>query len=178
MKKLTKETKEKISMGLKRAYKEGRINKIIWNKGKKLSKEHRKKLSVAKKDYTPWNKGLKGINKGNTNGFKKGHHPWNKGKIGTQIGEKHWNWKGGITKENKRIRSTGKWKEWRKEVFKRDNYTCQECDKKGGYLHPHHPIPVKECLALNWKEEIFDIDNGVTLCASCHLTTEKHKGVI
>lgn len=30
-----------------------------WNKGKKLSPEHRAKLSEAKKDYIPWNKGIR-----------------------------------------------------------------------------------------------------------------------
>ena len=38
----------------------GMFNKTPWNKGKKLSKEHRENLSKAHKGQTPWNKGKKG----------------------------------------------------------------------------------------------------------------------
>lgn len=34
---------------------------VAWNKGKKLSEEHKMKMSMAKKGKTPWNKGLKSI---------------------------------------------------------------------------------------------------------------------
>jgi len=30
---------------------------------------------------------------------------------------------------------------WREKVFKRDNYTCQVCGKKGGYLIADHIKP-------------------------------------
>jgi len=61
-----------------------------------------------------------------------------------------------------------------KKFFERDEFICQNiickfCKNKGGfYLHPHHIIPVKECLQLDWKEEVFDIDNGLTLCIQSH----------
>lgn len=42
--------------------------KTSWNKGKKLSIDHRQKLSEARKGKTPWNKGLKGA-----------QEAWNKG---------------------------------------------------------------------------------------------------
>ena len=34
--------------------------------------------------------------------------------------------------------STKEYKEWRKAVFERDNYTCQDCGEKGVYLEAHH----------------------------------------
>lgn len=54
------------------------------------------------------------------------------------------------------------YKEWRKKVFKRDNYTCRECGEKR-YLQAHH---IKQ-VAL-FPELMFDVDNGETLCKECH----------
>lgn len=59
-------------------------------------------------------------------------------------------------------------KEWRRKVFERDDYTCQECGEKGGKIHAHHIEP--------WSEEPskrLEIDNGITLCIECH--SEKHE---
>ena len=62
--------------------------------------------------------------------------------------------------------------EWRKGVYKRDNYTCQKCgDNKGGNLVAHH------LDGYHWnKEHRTDINNGVTLCVSCHKSFHKTYG--
>ena len=39
-------------------------------------------------------------------------------------------WKGGLTSINAIIRSSLEYRLWRESVFKRDNWTCQECGKK------------------------------------------------
>jgi len=78
--------------------------------------------------------------------------------------EKHPMWKGGITEENHLARCSVEFKEWRKKVFERDNYTCQECGATKSYLHPHH---IKE-FAI-YKELRYDANNGITLCKNCHL---------
>ena len=53
---------------------------------------------------------------------------------------------------------------WRREVFKRDNFTCQCCgDKKGGNLRSHHIFNYMEN-----KEKRIDVENGITLCDKCH----------
>lgn len=53
---------------------------------------------------------------------------------------------------------------WRKEIFMRDNHTCQICYEKGGELNAHH------LNGYNWHESgRYDINNGVTLCKKCHL---------
>jgi hypothetical protein len=59
-------------------------------------------------------------------------------------------------------RLTKKAIKWRNEVFKRDNYTCQECGKKG-QLNAHHIKP----WAHN-ENDRYDLNNGITLCLECH----------
>lgn len=98
------------------------------------------------------------------------------------------NWRGGITDLYELIRKSEQSKEWKKKVFARDNYTCQECGSKKE-IEVHHikefslifreflqlynqfsPIEDKETLlrlALTY-ELFWDIDNGETLCYKCH----------
>lgn len=80
-----------------------------------------------------------------------------------QVGDANAMWKGGITKKSRLERNSDEWKIWRESVFERDNYTCQKCMKRGRTLHPHHIKKRCDCPEL-----IFDINNGITLCNSCH----------
>jgi hypothetical protein len=100
----------------------------------------------------------------------------------------------GIPRENYdlalAIRFLFKYSKWRTQVFKQDNYTCQECSSNGhGDLEAHHlkpfsiilkeflnlysnysPIEDKETLlqlAINYKD-FWNLDNGQTLCKKCH----------
>ena len=61
------------------------------------------------------------------------------------------------------IRRSSEYQKWRKAVFKRDNYICQECLKKGNYLEAHHIKPF-----ANYPDLRFEIENGLTLCKDCH----------
>ena len=129
--------------------------------------------------------------------FKKGHIPWSKGKKcpwvsernrimnRLRVGEKHWNWKGGISKIDKRIREMPEYKQWRSDVFQRDNWTCQTCGKRGCYLTVHHIKSfhsiIRENKITTTEEarkckELWDINNGVTLCEKCHKLTDNYKG--
>ena len=123
-----------------------------------------------KKGNIPWNKGLKGCRAGISNTWKIGVTPWNKGLKGFLAGETHYNWKGGISSVSHKLRTSRTWKEWRTKVFNRDDYTCQKCKRKGGFLHPHHLKSVKECIATNNIDLVFEVDNGQTLCKECHMT--------
>jgi len=82
-------------------------------------------------------------------------------------GENNGNWKGNISEQAVKHRMRGGllWKKWRESIFERDNYRCLDCGK-GGYLEPHHIIP----LRVNMKKS-FDINNGITLCRPCHKKT-------
>ena len=78
-------------------------------------------------------------------------------------GDRHPQWKGGITPKNSTIRLSLAMKLWRESVFQRDKYTCQGCGKCGGNLNAHHILGFAE-----HPEARFDIENGATLCEPCH----------
>ena len=86
-------------------------------------------------------------------------------------GEKHWSWKGGISRGYKEGYWSKEYLQWRKLVFERDGYKCQVCRKGGGYLTAHH---IKSWA--HYPKLRFDIDNGITLCENCHSLTDNYKG--
>lgn len=67
-------------------------------------------------------------------------------------------------KNNRKVKSK-EYEEFRKKVLERDNYTCQECGSTNR-LQVHHIKSKHE-----FPELIFDIDNCVTLCITCHSKT-------
>ena len=129
--------------------------------------------------------------------FKKGHKipewqrqkmlgrlPFNKGIERPEIqGPNHHNWKGGTTGLRAAIRTTTKYKKWRAEVFKRDKYTCQKCGKRGRRLQVHHIKPFYKIMEDNKLKtveqakkckELWDMENGTTLCIPCHKQTDSY----
>lgn len=68
-----------------------------------------------------------------------------------------------------KLRLTPQYKSWRKAVLKRDNYTCQMCGGKSTNLHVHHIKAFSKYSLLQ-----INIQNGITLCETCHRTL--HKG--
>lgn len=149
-KKRSQETKDKIGNA---------------NRGHVMSQEQRTAISLRHKGRV-WSESEK---------MKlRGRIPWNKGKtLDAVVGEKHWNWKGGKTPENLKIRKSAKYKTWRRHVFNRDNYTCQACGKRGGKLNADHVMPFSM-----YPDVRFEILNGQTLCVPCHkLTPSFSQGV-
>ena len=93
-------------------------------------------------------------------------------------GAKHPRWKGGITPIYKAVRQTFEYRNWRKNVFERDNYTCQSCGVRSGngatiILNADHIKP----FAL-FPELSFEVSNGRTLCTPCHKMTDTYGGKI
>ncbi|MCK9370945.1 hypothetical protein M0R04_13625 [Candidatus Dojkabacteria bacterium] len=95
-------------------------------------------------------------------------------------------WKGGITPIMKFLRTCTRYIQWRADVFTKDNFTCVWCGAKSGNgkaveLNADHIKPFYVILreykitdienALKC-EELWDINNGRTLCRQCHMTTE------
>lgn len=67
------------------------------------------------------------------------------------------------TEERIRDRKYPEYQKWRRDVFSRDDYTCQCCGEVGRKLNAHHI----ESYSRN-KDLRTDINNGITLCESCH----------
>jgi len=95
-------------------------------------------------------------------------------------GKNHPNWKGGVTALRKKVQNLTEYKEWRKAVFVRDDYTCQKCGVRGGYLNADHiksySVIIQEHRLRTIDQakncqELWDVSNGRTLCLFCHRKT-------
>lgn len=82
-------------------------------------------------------------------------------------GENHPSWTGGL---NERLLFCGKqeYKNWRINVFKRDNFKCVCCGNKK-QLEAHHLYGFSEYPVAR-----IIIGNGITLCKNCHNTSIKN----
>ena len=88
--------------------------------------------------------------------------------------EKHYNWKGGITDKIQVIRNSKKHQKWSMLVYKKYLFKCQKCNihcMKGNII-AHHIKPFKE-----YEELRFDVNNGVTLCRSCHINLHRQRRI-
>lgn len=160
----------------KQGFQRGDLNpsrsKSIWNKGRKMTDEEKKAQSERiKRAYAV----------GKVMGFKKDHpsysevgrfvknqNPWNKGKSAIWVkGEKHHLWKGGISSNEEKLRKSIEYRLWREAVFNRDNFTCTICGERGGELNADHIKPFSQYPELR-----LSLDNGRTLCVSCHRKTD------
>jgi 5-methylcytosine-specific restriction protein A len=146
--------KKKISESLKKLYAEGKRKSFF--KGKSLRK------GIKHSEDTIIKNRLAHLGKKDSYQTRLRKH------LSSKKGSDNHSYKNGLSKIARTHYRSFHYKFWRESVFKRDNYVCQDCEKKGVYLEAHHIIPVKECLQLDWKEEIFDVDNGLTLCKPCH----------
>jgi hypothetical protein len=187
-------SKTKKHVCLKSIWNKGKKGlQIGWNKGKKLSKETKQKISNSRKagnmpditgknnpmfGKTPWNKGL-----------KTGKPSWISGrKMPLEYrlkisGKNHYNWKGGKGSVNNLIRKSYEYRQWVQDILKRDNYTCQECGIYGGQLQVHHIKPFAIIILENKIKkkqdalecfELWDFENGQTLCIPCHKKTDTY----
>jgi hypothetical protein len=95
-----------------------------------------------------------------------------------RTGERSWAWKGGITPLTKQIRHCFKSRQWRSDIFARDDFTCVLCGERGGEINAdHYPVLFSEIFQNNKItsleealicEEFWNINNGRTLCVPCH----------
>lgn len=88
-------------------------------------------------------------------------------------GEHNNNWNGNLSsKHREQQRLLPGYQNWRTSVFSRDQYTCQICkDSSGGNLVAHHLNSWDKHL-----EDRFSIENGITLCKSCHVCFHREFG--
>lgn len=81
-------------------------------------------------------------------------------------GEKHPKWIADRSKVKNRARP--EMTQWRNFIFVRDNFTCNHCQQVGGKLQAHHKAPYSLFPKLRW-----ELNNGITLCESCHKILHK-----
>ena len=154
---------------------------IPWNKGKvgvqvstrkgkkghKHTDEEKRKvgLSMQKEKHWNWKGGKPKCSEcGKTlSGYKNKKCTHCKG----LRGELSPRWKGGMGTERHRLRGQLEYRLWRQAIFARDNWTCQICFKRGGKLEADHIKPWTLFPELRYA-----IDNGRTLCVSCHRQTD------
>lgn len=120
-----------------------------------LSKETLEKVRIRMLG----NKYTKGMRFPNRKRTQK-HSQETREKIGIAFrGNKHPLWKGGGMNY------------WKKEVLKRDNYTCQRCGiSDPDVLEVDHIIPKSIRRDL-----LKELSNLVTLCANCHMKKTKNE---
>ena len=83
-------------------------------------------------------------------------------------------WKGGITPLTKQIRRCFKYRQWRSDIFTRDDFTCQVCGLRGVYLEADHYPKLFSTIFEEYKiksledalncEEFWNLNNGRTVC--------------
>ena len=160
------------------------------------TQKHRDILSQAQKRIgnkppSPWrnkyNTGRK-PSKETKDKMSKTHLKIDKPRVRKPKGNKAHNWKGGITPLRNKIWESVPYREWRQSILQRNNFTCQECGKRGGNLEVHHIKTFKSLLseALEFSPLLspydavliytpfWELDNGITLCVPCHNKTKRN----
>lgn len=103
-------------------------------------------------------------------------------------GERNYKWKGNLifanwTELKHKIRKCFKYNDWRIKVFQRDGFKCILCNSNKMIEADHYPIQFSELLKIylpkNLDEainqiELWDINNGRTLCHECHKNTNNY----
>jgi 5-methylcytosine-specific restriction endonuclease McrA len=83
------------------------------------------------------------------------------------------------TDVRQRIYNTEEYKNWRQQIFERDNFKCIMCSG-GGYIEADHIKPlciiikensIKDVFLAKECTELWDTKNGRTLCKKCHKAT-------
>jgi len=166
------------------------------NKGRKFSEIWKQNISKSHIGQKAWCKGMKiQTNTGRTH-FKKDFIPWNKGLKLPPLSKEHriklsklhrginaYNYKGN-TPLVRTIRTCFEYRQWRSDVFTRDDFTCQSCGIKGEKLEAHHIVAFADIIeryeiltledAINCAE-LWNINNGQTLCQECHKLTKNYR---
>jgi len=145
-----------------------------WNKGKHWSTKIKEKISKSLM-------GRPSTRKGKKVGHQTREHILKR----IRKGEKSHLWRGGKTPLIILLRSLFLMRQWRSDIFTRDNFSCCNCgDNKGGNLQAHHKkwlsaildeYNIKTVTEAENCEELWSINNGITLCKNCHILLHKKK---
>ncbi len=87
---------------------------------------------------------------------------------------------------NTQIRKSPKYKEWRDNIFKKYNYTCQISHVRGTTLHVHHIVSLFKLIKQynitkeniqNYDNIIYDLNNGIVITDELHNLFHSEYGV-
>jgi HNH endonuclease/NUMOD3 motif-containing protein len=143
--------------------------------GKHFSPEAKRKLSEARKGKPSKIKGI-----------PKSYEAIKKMRLAhrdKQMGSNNPNWRGGTSKLRWLIQSNYRYIQWKLAVFNRDRFNCQVKGCNSTELHPHHIKPIGQSIKdYNIKtieeaikcQEIWDVNNGITLCKQHHRDTDSY----
>ncbi len=179
---MNRDSKGRIKKGNIPWNKDTKGKQKAWNEGLLLSQKHRDNISKSKKGKPSWNKGLKGFGAGESNAFYGRTHSeeskkksslshigkkQSKEQVDNKTGLNSANWRGGKSFEPYSMEFNNKLK---KDIRQRDNFKCQNCgrlqEENKIKLHIHH---INYDKYNNWD------DNLVSLCKSCHATTNHNR---
>ncbi len=146
--------------------------KRVSMKGRPMSEEHKNKISEAKKRFHKEKGFSKETKQKMSDSAKRKASPTEetrRKRSEALKGSKCHLWRGGKTAQATLIRQSVDYKIWREAVFKRDDWTCKECHKKGEKLNADHILSF-----AHYPELRFDVNNGRTLCVDCHKKTDNY----
>lgn len=173
------------------------------NKGKKLSEEAKRKIgeaSKSRKHSEETKRKISELKKGNKNCLGKRHSEETKKKLSESHnpksnlnltyrypkGKPTWNKGKGIkVLLTVKIRNLLKYRQWHSDILTKDDFTCQKCEKRGGRIEIHHSKSFVQILKENKVknifeaencEELWNINNGISLCKNCHYDFHKIYG--
>ena len=160
----------------------GKTNSDEWKKlmsekfkGRVMSKEWIEKIGLSGKGRIPWNKGLKQkynyicivCSNAFTSTQKSRKFCSIKCSSTQNAGSNNWRWVEDRTKiigRHNRNFHDSEMKQWRINVYKRDNYKCKISNEEcSGRIEAHHILTWKDHPELR-----YEITNGITLCHFHH----------
>lgn len=86
----------------------------------------------------------------------------------SRIGENHHQWEGGEIEYGQR------WWRVRRLALRRDDFTCQRCEKTKSELGRNPDVHyIKRVRDFESPQDAHSLDNVITLCRSCHRNVEE-----
>lgn len=84
----------------------------------------------------------------------------------------------------KKVRWCSRYKKWKDDILNRDNNRCSKCGEEHPVLEIHHKTEICKILKkyeiktiedAHICDELWDTNNGITLCVPCHVSEDKYR---